>query len=107
MCNTHSNGQAHGVRSDLDKAMADLRDDLIEELKLVTKYDAQIPVIASEDFPQVDDVVHILGHIRDEHKHAVTTLIDYINRLDGGPKSADPHSHDDKHEHSGEHAHQH
>jgi len=105
MCNTHSNGHAHGVRSDQDKAMADLRDDLIEELKLVTKYDAQIPVIASEDFPQVDDVVHILGHIRDEHKHAVTTLIEYINRLEDGQKSA--HSHEDKHEHSGEHAHQH
>jgi len=107
MCNTHSNGHAHGVRSDMDKAVADLRDDLIEELKLVTKYEAQIPVIASEDFAQVDDVVHILGHIRDEHKHAVTTLIEYINRLDAGQKSADSHSHETKHEHSEEHAHDH
>jgi hypothetical protein len=106
MCNTHSNGQAHGVRSDLDKAVADLRDDLIEELKLISKYEAQIPVIASEDFSEVDDVVHVLGHIRDEHKHAVATLIEYINRLDAGQKSAEAHEHDEKHEH-GEHAHQH
>jgi hypothetical protein len=54
----------------------------------------------------VDDVVHVLGHIRDEHKHAVATLIEYINRLDAGQKSAGAHEHDEKHEHD-EHAHQH
>jgi len=107
MCNTHSNGHAHGVRSDQDKAVADLRDDLIEELKLITKYEAQIPVIAGEDFPGVDDVVHVLGHIRDEHKHAVNTLLEFINRLDEGQKAASAHEHEDKHEHGDAHAHQH
>jgi hypothetical protein len=85
------------VRSDQDKAVADLRDDLIEELKLITKYEAQIPVIAAEDFTGVDDVVHVLGHIRDEHKHAVNTLLEFINRLDAGQKAASAHEHEDKH----------
>jgi hypothetical protein len=107
MCNTHSNGHAHGVRSDQDKAVADLRDDLIEELRLITKYDAQIPVIASEDFEGVDDVVHVLGHIRDEHKHAVGTLMEFINRLDAGQRAAAGHEHEAEHEHGGEHGHQH
>lgn len=104
MCNTHSAGHAHGVRSDADKAVADLRDDLIEELKLITKYEAQIPVIAAEDFPAVDDVVHVLGHIRDEHKHAANTLIEFINRLDAGQKTTE--AHDDQHAHGG-HFHEH
>lgn len=110
MCNTHSNGHAHGVRSDQDKAVADLREDLIEELRLITKYDAQIPVIASEDFEGVDDVVHVLGHIRDEHKHAVGTLMEFINRLDAGQRAASGHEHETEHEteHAhGEHGHQH
>lgn len=104
MCNTHSAGHAHGVRSDAEKAVADLRDDLIEELKLINKYEAQIPVIAAEDFPAVDDVVHVLGHIRDDHKHAASTLIEFINRLDAGQKTAQPH--DGQHEH-GERVHEH
>jgi hypothetical protein len=104
MCNTHSNGHAHGVRSDAGKAVADLRDDLIEELKLVTKYEAQIPVIGAEDFPEVDDVVQVLGHIRDEHQHAVNTLIEFINRLDADQKTAG--AHEDRHEHGEAHEHQ-
>lgn len=105
MCNAHSAGHAHGVRSDTDKAVADLRDDLIEELKLITKYEAQIPVIAAEDFPKVDDVVHVLGHIRDDHKHAVSTLIEFINRLDAGQQAA--RSHDDQQHQHGEQVHEH
>jgi hypothetical protein len=73
----------------MDKAVADLRDDLIEELKLINKYEAQIPVIASEDFQGVDDVVHVLGHIRDERKHAVATLVDFITKMDAGQKAAE------------------
>jgi len=105
MCNTHSNGHIHGVRSDAEKAVADLRDDLIEELKLITKYEAQIPVIAAEDFPNVDDVVHVLGHIRDDHKHAVKTLLQYIDKLDAGVREG--HGHDTTHEHDQPHSHQH
>lgn len=93
MCNAHSAGHAHGVRSDAEKAVADLRDDLIEELKLVTKYAAQIPVIASEDFPAVDEVVHALSHLRDDHKNAVQTLIKFISRLDAG-QQGEQHTHE-------------
>ncbi|MEO5657533.1 MAG: hypothetical protein ABIO65_13360 [Nitrospiria bacterium] len=89
----------------MDKAVADLRDDLIEELKLITKYEAQIPVIANEDFSGVDDVVHVLGHIRDEHKHAVSTLIEFINRLDEGQRAATGHEHDEQGEHDEKHDH--
>ena len=104
MCNAHSTGHAHGARSDAEKAVADLREDLIEELKLITKYEAQIPVIASEDFPQVDEVVHILGHIRDEHQDAAGTLIEWINRLDANHKTV--HTHESQIE-QGEQTHEH
>lgn len=82
MCNTHSHGQAHGVRSDSEKVMADLRDDLVEELKLINKYEAQIPVVAVEDFPQVDAVVQMLVEVRDGHKAATASLIRFLNQID-------------------------
>ena len=82
MCNVHSQGHAHGVRSDAEKAAADLRDDLVEELKLINKYEAQIPVIAAEDFTDVDEVVKSLIQIRDDHKSLVARLVKLINRLD-------------------------
>ena len=107
MCNTHSNGHAHGVRSDMDKAVADLRDDLIEELRLINKYEGQLPVIASEDFEGVDEVVHVLGHIRDEHKHAVATLMEFIAKMDAGQKAAAGHGHEEEHAHGPDHAHHH
>ncbi len=82
MCNMHSHGQAHGVRSDQEKTVADLRDDLVEELKAITKYEAQIPVVANGDFEQMDAVVHSLEHIRDEHKKLAADLIQMIAKLD-------------------------
>ena len=82
MCNTHSHGQAHGVRTDTEKAMADLRDDLVEELKLTNKYEAQIPVIGTEDFPEVDEVVKVLIQIRDDHKEASARLIRLLGKMD-------------------------
>ena len=93
MCNTHSSGDVHGVRSDLDKAIADLRDDLIEELRLINTYGAQIPVIAGEEFDGVDDVVHVLGHIRDNHRYAVSILLESMNRLETGQETASSHRH--------------
>ncbi len=82
MCNTHSHGSAHGVRSDSEKAMADLRDDLIEELRLVNKYEAQIPVVGTEDFPEVDDVVKMLIEIRDDHKSMAARLGQMLGKMD-------------------------
>lgn len=82
MCNLHSHGHAHGVRSDAEKVLADLRDDLVEELKLINKYEAQIPVIAAEDFQDVDHVVKSLIQIRDHHKELAADLVQLINKLD-------------------------
>ncbi len=82
MCNTHSHGHAHGVRTDTEKALADLRDDLVEELKLINKYEAQIPVIAAEDFPDVDEVVKYLVEVKDQHKSLAATLVRLINKLE-------------------------
>ena len=82
MCNVHSQGHAHGVRTDAEKAAADLRDDLIEELKLINKYEAQIPVIAAEDFTDVDEVVKSLIQIRDDHKSLASRLSKLINKVD-------------------------
>ena len=82
MCNVHSHGHAHGVRTDAEKAVADLRDDLVEELKLINKYEAQIPVIAAEDFTDVDEVVKSLIQIRDDHKSLVARLVKLITKVD-------------------------
>ncbi len=102
MSNAHSAGGAHGIRSDSEKAVADLRDDLIDELKLISKYEAQLPVLAAAEFPGVSEVTHILGHIRDAHQRAAGDLMEFIKRLDAGHKRE--HSHDEKSERK-EHAH--
>ena len=93
MCNEHSHGEAHGVRTDAEKAMADLRDDLVEELKLINKYEAQIPVVGTEDFPDVDEVVKTLIEIRDDHKGAAARLIRVLGKMDTVPVSLHNHSH--------------
>lgn len=95
MCNVHSHGHAHGVRTDAEKAMADLRDDLVEELKLINKFEAQIPVIAAEDFPEVDEVVHTLSEIRDQHKAMTARLFGLLQKMDASQAvQADHHHHD-------------
>lgn len=100
MCNTHSHGHAHGVRSDAEKAMADLRDDLVEELKLINKYEAQIPVIAAEDFPEVDEVVKALLQIRDDHKGITARLIKLLGKMDSGQAGLFEVGHSAGHDHS-------
>ena len=82
MCNVHSHGHAHGVRTDAEKAVADLRDDLVEELKIINKYEAQIPVIAGEDFTDVDEVVKSLIQMRDDHKGLAARLVKLITKVD-------------------------
>ncbi len=103
MCNLHSHGHAHGVRTDAEKVLADLRDDLVEELKLINKYEAQIPVIAAEDFPEVDEVVKNMVEIRDEHKSVAANLINLINKLDtvqaGLINHQADHAHHSEHDH--------
>jgi len=104
MCNLHSQGHAHGVRTDTEKVLADLRDDLVEELRLINKYEAQIPVIAAEDFTDVDDVVKSLVQIRDNHKGVASSLMNLIHKLDSvqaslmGRQSNPVHHHTD-HDH--------
>jgi hypothetical protein len=103
MCNLHSHGHAHGVRTDTEKVLADLRDDLVEELKLINKYEAQIPVIAAEDFTEVDEVVKNMVQIRDEHKSVAASLINLINKLD--PAQGGLINHQATHDHHPEHDH--
>jgi hypothetical protein len=117
MCNNHSHGQAHGVRSDEEKVCADLRDDLVEKLKSITKLEAQIPVIANEEFPMVNEVSAVLTQIVREEKRHAAALMKLINRLDDVQSEMflsglklDEHDHDDHDEHDhehGEHSHDH
>jgi uncharacterized coiled-coil protein SlyX len=97
MCNLHSHGHAHGVRTDTEKVLADLRDDLVEELKLINKYEAQIPVIAAEDFTDVDEVVKNLVQIRDNHKSVAASLVKLIHKLDSAQASLFDHQPDHVH----------
>ena len=92
MCDsTKSHSHAHGKRTEVDKALADLREDLIEELRLVTKYDAHLRLIGAASFPEVDAVIEVLGRLRDEARRHTEALIRVINRLEGHP--AGPESH--------------
>ena len=116
MCNTHSHGHAHGVRSDEEKVCADLRDDLVEKLRSITKLEAQIPVIAEEEFPMVNEVTAVLAQIVREEKRHAAALMKLINKLDDvqsemfltGLKVEEiDHDHDD-HDHAhGDHDHDH
>ena len=82
MCNNHSNGHAHGVRSDQDKVCADLRDNLILKLSHITKLEAQLPVIEAEDFPLVNEVSSALSQMIREEKRHTAMLMKLINKLD-------------------------
>lgn len=82
MCNNHSHGHAHGVRSNEEKVCADLRDDLVEKLKIITKLEGQIPVIEAEEFPMVNEVSAVLAQIIREEKRHAAALIKLINKMD-------------------------
>ena len=119
MCNNHSHGSAHGVRSDEEKVCADLRDDLIEKLKSITKIEAQVPIIEAEEFAMANEVSAVLRQIIREEKRHAAALMKLINKIDetqsemflSGLKIEAGHDHDD-HDHDqvdahGEHDHEH
>ena len=115
MCDNASNhSHAHGVRSDAEKALADLREDLTEALKAVTKYEAQAAVMSTADFPVAGEVVHTLGHLMEDQKRHVAELMQLITKIDmvqkkmfegNGAMAGHGHAHEEEHAH--EHGHSH
>lgn len=100
MCDsTKSNSHSHGVRSDVEKALGDLREDLSEKLRLITRHEAHIKMIGAADFPQVGAVIHVLEKIRDEEKGHVADLMTVINMLDGAQASRFNNHPDHQHSH--------
>ncbi len=119
MCSTaggHSHA-AHGTLTSAEKAAADLRDDLGELFKLVSKLEYQRAVMSGSDFSAASDVVHTLGHIIEDQKGHAALLIQLINEVDmvqrskfeGDDEGNNGHEHEHGHEHphGKEHAHKH
>jgi hypothetical protein len=112
MCdNANNHSHAHGVRSDAEKALADLREDLTEALQSVTKYESQQAVMSAADFPAAGEVVHALGHLMEDQKRHVAELMQLITKIDmvqkkmmegNGNGAKHDHGHED---HEEEHAH--
>lgn len=104
MCdNAHNHSHVHGVRSDAEKALADLREDLSLCFQLLTKYESQRAVIATADFPAAGQVVHVLEHLMEDQKRHVAELMRLIVEIDPGQRRAfDSNGH---HEHTHTHAH--
>ncbi|MBI5197769.1 MAG: hypothetical protein HZA19_04080 [Nitrospirae bacterium] len=118
MCdNANNHSHAHGVRSDAEKTLADLREDLTEALKAVTKYESQRAVMSTADFPAVGEVIHTLGHLMEDQKRHVAELMQLITKIDmvqkkmldgNGNGAHQDHGHGHEHdEHEEEHAHGH
>jgi hypothetical protein len=116
MCdNANNHSHAHGVRSDAEKTLADLREDLTEALKAVTKYESQRAVISTADFPAVGEVIHTLGHLMEDQKRHIAELMRLISKIDmvqkkmfEGNGNGEGHSHDHEEEaHSHGHGHSH
>ncbi len=83
MCNTSGGeGHSHGVQSQAEKALADLRNDLTDVLKLVNKYEYQKAIMSGVDFPAAGEVVHILEHLLESQKEHAAVLIELINKID-------------------------
>ena len=61
MCNTSGGhgSHAHGTLSQAEKALADLRNDLTEVLKMVNQYEYQKAIMSGVDFPAAGEVVHV------------------------------------------------
>jgi hypothetical protein len=124
MCdNANNHSHAHGVRSDAEKTLADLREDLTSALQAITKYESQTVLIATADFPAAGEVVHTLGHLMEDQKRHVAELMHLITKIDvtqkrmfegngNGAKHVHgqdlSHGHDDhEDDHEEEHAHEH
>lgn len=109
MCSTSGGqGHSHGVLSDAQKALADLRGDLTEVLNMVNKYEYQIAVIGGSDFPAAGEVVHTLEHLLEDQKEHAAILLELISMIDVAQRkkfegNGDEHEHEPGHEHSHEH----
>ena len=119
MCSTaggHSHAaHAHGTLTSEEKAAADLRDDLGEVLKLVTKLEYQRAIMSGSEFSSADDIAHTLEHIIEDQKGHAALLIQLINEVDmvqrskfeGEEEGNNGHEHGHEHPHGQEHAHKH
>ena len=119
MCSTaggHSHtAHAHGTLTSEEKAAADLRDDLGEVLKLVTKLEYQRAIMSGAEFSAADDITHTLEHIIEDQKGHAALLIQLINEVDmvqrskfeGEEEGNNGHEHGHEHPHGQEHAHKH
>jgi len=116
MCSTAGghNHAAHGTLTSEEKAAADLRDDLGEVFKLVTKLEHQRAIMSGSDFSSADDITHTLEHIIEDQKGHATMLIQLINEVDMVQRSKfegdegngnEEHSHGHAHEHEQAHKH--
>ncbi len=114
MCSTaggHSHA-AHGTLTSEEKAAADLRDDLGEVFKLVTKLEYQRAIMSGSDFSAADDITHTLEHIIEEQKGHAAMLIQLINEVDMAQRSKfegdeGNNGHEQEHEHAHGHEHGH
>jgi len=113
MCSTGGgHGHSHGVLSDAQKALADLRGDLTETLNMINKYEYQIAVISGADFPAAGEVVHTLEHLLESKKEHAAILIELINQIDVTQRkmfegNGHEHEHEHEHAHGHEHGHRH
>jgi len=116
MCSTAGghNHAAHGTLTSEEKAAADLRDDLGEVFKLVTKLEHQRAIMSGSDFSSADDITHTLEHIIEDQKGHAAMLIQLINEVDMVQRSKfegdegngnEEHSHGHAHEHEQAHKH--
>lgn len=108
MCNTSGGqGHAHGTLSQAEKALADLRNDLAEVLKMVNQYEYQKAIMSGVDFPAAGEVVHVLGHLLESQKEHAAILIELINKIDVTQRKmfeGNGEEHEEAHEHGHEHA---
>lgn len=117
MCSTAGghNHAAHGTLTSEEKAAADLRDDLGEVLKLVTKLEYQRAIMSGSEFSAADDIAHTLEHIIEDQKGHAALLMQLINEVDmvqrskfeGEEEGNNGHEHGHEHPHGQEHAHKH
>lgn len=112
MCNTsEGHSHSHGVLSEAEKALADLRDDLTEVLKMINKYEYQKAVIGGADFPAAGEVVHTLDHLLEDQKEHAAILMEIITTIDVTQRekfegNGDEHEDELGHEHIHDHSHQ-
>jgi|GEM_PF-1158330 hypothetical protein len=120
MCDTTGNhSHKHGVRTAQEKAYGDLRGNIAQQMDLLTKVEAQLAVIGSEEFPMVGAIVHTLEHLKGDLKRNIAELIQLNNALDAeqaayfAEEAGHTHEHEEhahghgEHEHGHEHEHAH